>query len=727
LLLFFTVLTIGLFGCTRTQWNNPYPPGEAKKNILYQRFDSRPKHLDPIQSYSSNEYVFIGQIYEPPLEYHYLKRPYQLQPSTAASLPRTTHLDAQQRPLPADADPKDIAYTIYEIHIKPGIMYQPHPAFAKDDAGKFLYHHLSARDLEGVNTLSDFKHTGSRELTAADYVYQIKRMAHPRLHSPIFGVMSEYIVGLKQYAKTLKKAYQQARKTQSPPVYLNLNDYPLEGVTVVDRYTYRIKVKGTYPQLRYWLAMPFFAPMPDEAIRFYTQPGMKERNLTLDWYPVGTGPYMLTENNPNRRMVLSRNPNYHPDFYPSEGSEEARDAGLLHDAGKRLPLINKVVFSLEKESIPYWNKFLQGYYDLSSIVSDSFDQAIQFSAQGEAELTPQMKEKGIQLITAVQPSTYYMGFNMLDGTVGGYGERQRKLRQAIAIAVDYEEYIAIFANGRGIAAQGPIPPGIFGYETGKEGMDQYVYNWVNGKPQRKPISDAKRLLAEAGYPKGRDRKTGKPLIVHLDITAGGPEDKAMLDWLRKQFKKIDLQLDIRTTDYNRFQDKMLNGNAQLFMWGWNADYPDPENFMFLLYGPNGKVKHQGENAANYNNPEFNRLFEQMKTMKNSPARRALIRKMVTIVQRDAPWLFGWHPKDFVLHHQWYHNAYINPMAQGTLKYKRLDPQLRYTLRQKWNKPILWPVLVVVGLFVLALIPAIRTYLRKERLSARSRHQLKGAG
>ena len=81
---------------------------------------------------------------------------------------------------------------------------------------------------------------------------------------------------------------------------------------------------------------------------------------------------------------------------------------------------------------------------------------------------------------------------------------------------------------------------------------------------------------------------------------------------------------IRSTDYNRFQDKMRSGTAQIFQWGWNADYPDPENFLFLFYGPNAKALHRGENASNYRNPEFDALFERMRAMPNSAERQAII-------------------------------------------------------------------------------------------------------
>src|SRR5574338_373288 len=69
-----------LAACDGQIWNNPYPASQAGANILYSAFTERPKHLDPVQSYASNEYTFIAQIYQPPLQYHYLKRPYELIP-----------------------------------------------------------------------------------------------------------------------------------------------------------------------------------------------------------------------------------------------------------------------------------------------------------------------------------------------------------------------------------------------------------------------------------------------------------------------------------------------------------------------------------------------------------------------------------------------------------------------------------------------------------------------
>lgn len=703
-----------LISCSiQANWNNPYPQEGAEEQVLYSSFSGRPKHLDPVRSYSSNEYTFIGQIYEPPLQYHYLKRPYQLEPLTASRMPQVTYLDHAGNELPGDVDVGEIAYSVYEISIKDGIRYQPHPAFVKDEEGGMRYGEHTANKLAGIEKMSDFRERDSRLLTAADYVYQIKRLAHPSLHSPVFGLMKEHIVGLGDLRDALRKA-----RDDSSERWLDLREFSLDGVEVVDSQTYRIKVNGKYPQFLYWMAMPFFAPMPWEADRFHANPILQERNITLDWYPVGTGPFMLTINNPNRKMVLERNPNYHSDHYPVAGEPGDSESGLLIDAGKRIPFIDRIEFSLEKETIPYWNKFLQGYYDSSGISSDSFDQAVQFSATGEAELSSEMERQGMRLQTSVSTSIYYMGFNMVDPVVGGDGEQARKLRQAISIAVDYEEYISIFANGRGISAQGPLPAGIFGHQEGVSGINPVVYDWSKGKPKRRSLDDARRLLAEAGYPNGRDQETGKPLTLYFDVTASGPDDKARMDWYRKQFEKIDLQLVIRNTDYNRFQDKILNGSAQIYLWGWNADYPDPENFLFLLYGPNAKVGKNGENASNYDNPEFNALFEQMKNMENTPQRQQIINRMVSLLQHDAPWVWGFHPRNFGLYHRWYQNTKPNLMANNTLKYVRVDQVERARLRDEWNRPVLWPLWGGGLLLLIMIVPAWLGVRRKENSSLR---------
>ena len=714
----FTLSLLLLAGCSDGPWNNPYSEQVGQQSIFYSSFSERPKHLDPARSYSAAEYTFLGQIYEPPLQYHFLKRPYELVPLAAAEMPKLTYFDQQGNRLAESAPDSDIAFSEYRITILPNMRYQPHPALAQNE-GLYRYHDLDESFVDDLFTLSDFEQHGSRAVTAADFVHQIKRIAYPRLHSPIAGLMAEHIVGLGDFSRQVDAAYQAKKKSSGEDhPYLDLRQYEIAGVQVVDDDSFTIRIHGKYPQFIYWLAMPFFAPMPWEAERFYAQPGFAKRNLSLDWYPIGSGPFMLSENNPNLRMVMQRNPNFHGEKYPQQGMPDDVDNGLLADAGKSMPFIDKAIYSLEKESIPYWNKFLQGYYDNSGVSSDSFDQAVQFGTGGDAQLTDEMQQQGIRLNTAVQTSIFFMGFNMRDSRVGGESERARLLRQAISIAVDFEEYISIFNNGRGVVAQGPIPPGIFGHRTGLKGINQTVYRIENGEAKRRSIEEAKALLEQAGYINGVDPETGKTLLLNYDAAASGPDDKARLNWMIKQFDKLGIQLVIRTSDYNRFQEKMIKGTGQIFMWGWNGDYPDPENFLFLLYGPQGRVDHGGMNSVNYNNPEYDRLFERMKNMSNNPERMAIIDRMIEILRHDAPWSWGFNPKGFSLHHVWYKNAKPNLMANNTLKYKRIDPELRAQSRQAWNPPITWPAWLILLLLIGSILPAIHMFRKRERSAAR---------
>lgn len=729
--LFSLLITTILFTGCQTPLNNPYSTSEDGKNIYYNTFYAQPKTLDPARAYSSDEYRIICQIYEPPLQYHYLIRPYKLIPLTTRAIPRPRYFDKSGNRLSLNPPTEKVYRTVYDIQIKKGVFYQNHPSFAKDEQDNLLYHNLLDKDLSNVYGISDFKHTGTRELKADDYIYQIYRIADPRNNSPIFPIMAKYIFGLDTLAKSLEKAlkeirfnrkqeagftYNQETDEKINPIWLDYKNFSLPGVVRKDDYTFQIILKKKYPQIIYWLTMPFFSPIPWEAVKFYSQGPLIKKNITLQSYPVGTGPFIIDVFDPNSEIILARNENFHKENYPEKGEKGDREAGYLDDTVKPLPFFEKVVYKLERESIPRWNKFLQGYYDSSGISSDSFDQAISFSPEGLIQLTDQFKEKDINLSVSTATTTLYFAFNMLDPVVGYYTSDKQKLRQAVSIALNIEERIEIFANGRGIPAQGPIPPGIYGYQEGKHSMNTCVYTWDNQRAKliRKPIAVAQELLGQAGYPGGIDPQTGKPLIIGFDNAWTGPEAQALLKWLQKQFQKIGINLETRTTDYNRFQEKVLNGNFQFLSWGWNADYPDPENFLFLLYGPNGKKKYGGENAANYDNPEFNHLFKRMESMENTPERLQIIRKMLNIARRDSPWIWGFHPQDFLLYHKWVFNAKPNTMANNTLKYLRIDPVLREAKRIAWNQPNYLPIILFIGILFITTLPAIIFVARRRK-------------
>lgn len=690
-----------LFACSEEPWNDPYPHFDDHNKTLYTAFNERPKHLDPALSYEASEAVITYATYEPPLQYDYLARPYKLIPLTAVQLPTIRYLDEKNQ----ETNKENAKVSVYRIQIKPNLFYQPHPAFVFDETqGEYLYIDNPKSDMNYASPYL-FPKQATKELTAEDYIYQIKRLASPAINSPIQGLMKKVIFDFANYSKQLKKI-----ESNKPGQFINLTDYDFNGVKLIDKYTYEITINGDYPQFLNWLAMPFFAPVPWQVAQFYAQPVLQKKNITLDWFPVGTGAFYLIENNPNLQMKLVKNPNFHGEKFPTVGNEHQ---AYKKFEGKELPFLSSIVFSLEKESIPYWNKFVQGYYDQSAVTNSNFDQAINMTSLDDVSLSEQLSDRGVKLEKSIMPVVYYWGINMLDKTVGGSSEKNKKLRQAIAIAFDTEEFIKIFHNGSGFVAHGPLAPGIFGYDASLDGVNNNIYRIEHSKPKRKNINAAKKLLKEAGYPNGINPQTGKPLTLHYDSVIGaGPDSAAQLNWIRKQFNKIGIELVVRGTDYNRFQDKIASGNFQLFSWGWAADYPDPENMLFILTTMHGRVKNGGENASNFSNAKFDRLFKQMEHMENSAERLDIINQMLAILHEEMPWFAAFHPISYALRQQWVDAYQPNPIARNTLKYMSIDPKLRDERQTQWNQANFWPILLILLVILIGVLPAIRIYYIK---------------
>ena len=715
-------------GCDRIT-NSPHAIGAEKTNTLFNGFQERsPKYFDPTASYSVDEAPFLYSIFEPPYRFHYLKRPYEVMPRSAEAVALPHYFDKDGRELPADAAGPEIAESVYDIKIKEGIKFAPHPAFAKDANGKYVNHALTEAEIGNKRTPFEFEHQGTRELTAHDFVYAIRRLATTRIKSPSFSPLAEKIKGLKEYGEQITKVDEKLRNgrplTDRSLPFLDFRNYPFAGAEALDDHTLRIRLIGKYPQFKYWMTLGFFAPVPWEADKFYSQPGMATNNLTMNDWPVGTGPYMLTESQVNRRHVLTRNPNFRGEPYPCEGENTDQAAGLLADCGKAMPFIDRVVFTIEKEKIPHKTKFMQGYYDNPEVSRHDWLLDLDYDVKNSEKVARLFKERGIQMPRTLESSNWYLGFNWWDPTVGkgktpAEQMRNRKLRQALSIAIDWEEFVRVFeSKAAGEPAMSAVPPGVFGFRP--EGINPTVYDIVDGKPKRKSIEVAKKLLAEAGYPDGRDAQTGQPLVLNYDYQrALTPELKAEVEWMVKQFAKIGVQLELRATDYNRFQDKADKGSLQIFWWGWQADYPDAENFLFLLYGPNSQALTQGNgnNTANYQSPEFDKLFEEMKYLDDGPRKQQVMDQMVAITQQDAPWAFGYNPYAGSVHHQWLSNVKPSPQIMDRLMYMKVDPTLRAAKIAEWNRPIWWPIVLIALAFIAAVIPAFRTWKRRERENA----------
>lgn len=709
------LLVLGLgAGCGDGAWNDPNPPGLEGESTYYSlMYAAPPKHLDPAQSYATDESLFIQQIYQQPLGYHFLKRPYELQPLALESMPTFEHFDRKWRPVPKGSD--SISYTTYTLTLRDDLRYQPHPAFATDESGAPLYLFDDPAQASPYRAVPDFAETGSRPLKPEDFIYAVKRLADPANKSPMLSFMGQHIVGFREFTYIVTDMKER-------PDWLDLDTIPLKGMEVLDDKRFTITVHDHYPQFVFWLAMHFFSPVPREVDRFYHNPGFEEKNLTLDWWPVGSGAYMMVKNDPNNEIVLAKNPNFHEQFYPSEGAPGDLEAGYLEDAGKRLPFIDRARFRLEKEVLPLWTKFLQGYFDRSGEVHSNtrgfFDQAFVVGPDG-LELSEEMQSHNLTISKDVKPSVYYYGFNMRDPVVGGYSEERRKLRQALSIAWDMEDFGNIFYNGAIIPAQELVPPGIPGARKGEAGMNRYMYDWVDGAPQRKSMDYARQLMSEAGYPNGRHAKTGEPLRIHMDVQSQGISN-AQMNWITRRYQELGVQVEFRPADWNRTREKLMTGNTQIFSHGWLADYPDPENFLFLLYGPESPLvcNCDGANNSNYQSTEYDDLFVKMRTMDAGPERDALSAQMIEIWQRDAVWLNTFHPLEFYLNNEWVSNTKRHGISKRTLKYVRIDDEMRAQRQKDWNQPVVWPLVVGFCAVLALILPGVIAYRRRQRATIR---------
>jgi ABC-type oligopeptide transport system substrate-binding subunit len=454
--------------------------------------------------------------------------------------------------------------------------------------------------------------------------------------------------------------------------------------------------------------MPFTSPVPWEAVVHYD--GQEGRDFFKD-HPVSVGPFRITRYDKRSTIVLERNENWygalHPEWrapaavYPDEGEPGDAAIGRLDPAhvGRPLPFLDAIEFHIEKEEIPHFNKFLQGYYDQATIIRESFDRMVH-----EGGLSPEMAELGMRLEKAVDPDLFYFGFNMNDPVVGAPGgDRSRKLRQAMSLVVDAAEFTRLFSNGRGILAQSPLPPGIFGYES----------DYAN--PYRRvDLPRARALLREAGYGGGLDPATGRPLRLTLDVGDTSTRARLRFQFVVNAWARLGIDVELSATNYNQYRDKVRTGAYQVFFWGWVADYPDPENFLFLLWGPMAEAASGGPNTANFDHPRFNELFVAMKNRENDARRHELIREMRGILEQERPWIELFHRESYALYHGWVHNVKPAGLSFPVAKYLDIDERERDRLRTAWNDPIVWPAWALALGAVGLVVPGIVTFFRERQ-------------
>lgn len=575
-----------LTGCGRQELDALRFEGEQ---VLYGA-TSRISGFDPAKSGDVASSMVIGKMYEGLLQYAYLDRPYRVEPLLASEMPTVSD------------DGRTYTFTIRE------------DIFFQDD--------LCFPDGKG------------RALTAEDFVYSIKRVADLKNASSGYWAFNGRIEGLDAFRSTSEGS--------ASTDY----DVRVEGLQALDDRTLQIQLTGTYPQLLWVLAMHYSFAVPREAVEFYGDDFVN--------HPVGTGPHILHSWKRNYRIEFVRNPKWvetnRVELYPLGEFLEDRASGLLDDAGRQLPFLDRIVQYVVDDSATQWMMFLSGHFSFSGISRDNWDAVI----TPNSDLVGELQKEGVDLLSSPTLDLYYIGFNMDDPVVGS----NKKLRQALSCVFN-PEILVKYNNGRVTPVYGPLPNPLAGF---KPEPTVYSYN----------LEKAKLLLAEAGYPEGRDPETGRRLELTLELGGASPEVRQRIDLLINMFEKAGVVLKASYNNWPTFLDKMDRRQAQLFQLGWVADYPDPENFLQLFHSDNVSP---GPNHANYANPEFDALYDQMRVLLPCAEKDQLCEEMADLIIEDCPWIFMYQPMSYALIHNWLKNYKPHDFPYGMTKYRRADNAL----------------------------------------------------
>ena len=554
--------------------------------------------FDPAQISDLYSRVVAAGIFEAPLQFDFLARPFKLRAGTAIGLPEVS------------ADFKTLTF-----QLKPGIYFSDDPAF------------------KGIK----------RELIAADYVYSIKRHYDPRWNSPnLYLLENAQILGLSEVRK-------EALKAKKPFDY----GRAVEGVRVLDRYRFQIKLGVGNPRFVYQFAdSGFLGAVAREVVELYGDKIME--------HPVGTNAWKLAEWRRSSRIVLDKNPNYRDEFYNEQPPADA-DPILIAEAarlkGRKLPMIDRVEIAIIEESQPRWLSFLNGEADLIEEVPNDFASI----AMPNNKLAPNLAKKGIRMVRYPRADVRFSYFNMEDPTVGGYTPEKVALRRAVGLGLDLDKQVRLARRGQAVISQGPMPPGVFGFDPAfKSEMSEY-------SPAK-----ARALLDLFGYVDQdgdgwRDMPDGSPLTLVYATQPDG-QSRQLVELWQKDMAALNIKINFKIA---KWPENLKSANAgKLMMWGvgWVATSPDGDTFLAL---GSGKSKGQA-NKPRFDLPAFNTLYEQQAALPDGPERMALMTAAQKLTVAYMPYKFEVHRVYTDLTQPWVIGFTRNIFLRDYWKYVDID-------------------------------------------------------
>ena len=573
----------------------------ALPKVLRYAFPVAETGFDPAQISDLYSRTVAAGLFDAPLEFAYMARPFRLRPNTAAAMPEVS------------AD-----FRSFTIRLQPGTLFADDPAFG----GK------------------------PRELTAADYVYSIKRHYDPRWKSGnLYILENAKILGLSELRK-------KALESKQPFDY----DTEVEGLRALDRYTLQIRLAEPSPRFLYNLAdASFTGAVAREVVEAY---GDK-----VGEHPVGTGPFRLAQWKRSSRITLQRNPQYREVRYDEQ--PPADDARLQSIAaqfkGRRLPLIDEVQIAIIEEAQPRWLSFLNAEQDLLEGVPAEFANI----AIPNNQLAPNLAKRGIGMLRVPRADVAVTYFGMENPVVGGNTPEKVALRRAIALAVDIEREILQVRRGQAVPAQSPIAPGTWGYDpTFRSEMGEHS------------LARAKALLDLYGYVDRdgdgwRERPDGQPLKLEY-ATSPDQTSRQLSELWKKNMDALGLRIDFQVA---KWPEQLKASRAgKLMMWGvgWSAGQPDADTFLALGYGPNkGQSNH-----ARFDLKAFNELYEKQRVLPDGPERQALLDQAKKIMIAYMPYKVHVHRITTDLWHPWVLGFDRNVFVRDFWRYVDIDAAMQ---------------------------------------------------
>ncbi|MCC6573899.1 MAG: hypothetical protein IT462_08910 [Planctomycetes bacterium] len=652
--------------------------GGAQPMVIYRAMGENPRSIDPHKSGDTQSSLHCCMAYDCLLQYDYLQRPPELVPCLALSY---------------DFDEKALVYT---FKLRDDVYFHDDRCFHADAAGKKY-----KEEGDGPQALKG----KGRKLVAADMVYSFKRLfALP--DSGGSWVLEGFVKGLDSFrGAVLGKLDTGPTDDPDKPWRELLKSAEVEGLQAPDDHTFVVKLTQAYPQFLGAITLSYGAAVPWEASEYYGKDYFRK--------PVGTGAFVLTRWISNLELVWERNPTFRDEKFPT--SDDPEDAVYKHLFGKRLPIADRIEYSIIKETQPTYLQFLKGELDVSGLDKDQFSSAI----SPQTDVTPALAKLGIQLKKWSSPTLDYVVFNMNDPVVGLQNapperakakEKARAIRRAVALSFDREDYIRRYLNGRGVPAAQMIPSGV-----GVWGHDPRF----DMKSQRYDPAEGRRTLQEAGFRlegagegpwRAFDPDTGKQVSVTISLRGNTERSKDKARYYRICGDKIGIQLVGEPLTFNEFLTRQDEGTGQMYDAGWVMDYPDAQNMLQLLYGPFGPPN---VNSSSYANAEFDALYDKMKVLyEHKPEEKArkleLIGEMHKHIDRDVPWVLTNFQKTYALYNPWFLPPKPNDFAYSYGKFWYADMQVRTkgSVERSESNPV-WGILIGLAFLIPAGLMVMR--------------------